>query len=168
MATIVDQVRRAKHWVLAHIGEWGGDPDQLTISGHSAGAHLATFLFAAAERPSKVRAAALLGGIYDLAPLQRCFLEPLIGLTDEEVAAFTPMSRRHDPSTKVTLLVGERETPPFHRQASDFALRLRAQGLSVTESRLEDRNHMDGVRDLGLRGTQAGDRLMETIATARS
>ncbi|WP_245457116.1 alpha/beta hydrolase, partial [Mesorhizobium sp. M1A.F.Ca.IN.022.04.1.1] len=39
MATIVDQIRRAKRWVDEHIESHGGDPGKLTVSGHSAGAH---------------------------------------------------------------------------------------------------------------------------------
>ena len=62
MATIVEQATRAKRWVLTNIRSYGGDPDQFTISGHSAGAHLATFLFSGARIPSRVRAALLLGG----------------------------------------------------------------------------------------------------------
>ena len=45
MAAIVDQVRRARQWVADHIADYGGDPGRLTVSGHSAGAHLATMLF---------------------------------------------------------------------------------------------------------------------------
>ena len=165
MAEIVAQVRRAKQWVLDSIAGHGGDPDRLSVSGHSAGAHLATFLFE--QAPSRINAALLLGGLYDLKPLQASFLDPLIGITDEEAEAFTPMTRRHDPGTAVTILAGDRETPPFHQQAADFAKRLREQGLGVRELCLEDRNHMDSVRDLGIGGTQAGDCLMAMIETTR-
>ncbi|ANN61048.1 alpha/beta hydrolase [Mesorhizobium sp. 2RAF45] len=165
MAAIVEQVRRAKQWVLDNIVDHGGDPARISVSGHSAGAHLATFLFEKTPMPSRIRAALLLGGLYDLKPLQRSFLEPLIGITDEEAAAFTPMTRRHDPKTAVTILVGDQETQPFHQQAADFGTLLRAQGHGVRDLRLNDRNHMNSVRDLGIVGTQAGDCLMQTIET---
>ena len=60
MATIVDQVRRARQWVLDHIADHGGNADLLTVSGHSAGAHLATLFDD--SRPSGIKAALLLGG----------------------------------------------------------------------------------------------------------
>ena len=163
MAEIVEQVRRAKQWVLDNIAGHGGDPSRLTVSGHSAGAHLATFLFEKAPMPSRILAALLLGGLYDLKPLQGSFLEPLIGITDAEADAFTPMTRWHEPETAVTILVGEQETPPFHHQAAEFSARLRARGLAVSEVYLSDRNHMDSVRDLGISGTQAGDCLAGVI-----
>lgn len=50
METIVAQVRRACDWIVQNIGALGGDPAQLTISGHSAGAHLAALLPTRASR----------------------------------------------------------------------------------------------------------------------
>lgn len=162
MATIVDQVRRARQWVLDNIASYGGDPGRLSVSGHSAGAHLATFLFnGGLANPAS--AALLLGGLYDLKPLQHSFLEPLIGLTDTEVEEFSPLSRSHSSQTKVTVLVGEQETQPFHQQAKLFADHLREQGLSVSKGVLKGRNHMDSVRDLGMPGTTAGDWLQDVI-----
>ncbi|TIR15403.1 MAG: alpha/beta hydrolase [Mesorhizobium sp.] len=164
MATIVEQVRRAKQWVLDNIHDWGGDPANLTVSGHSAGAHLSTFLFNSENTPSNVRAALLLGGLYDLKPLQNSFLANEIGITDEEVAMFTPLAYRHDPQTRATVLVGANETPPFHQQADRFKEHLLQQGSPVTSLVLTNRNHMDSVRDLGVPESQAGDCLTKLIA----
>ena len=91
----------------------------------------------------------------------------MIAITDSEVAAFTPMTQRHDPRTATSILVGELETSPFHLQADAFAGRLQEQGLNVAQGRLERRNHMDSVRDLGAYGTPAGDCLMGVIEMAR-
>ncbi|QPC91528.1 alpha/beta hydrolase [Mesorhizobium sp. INR15] len=166
MATIVDQVRRAKQWVLNNIAAHGGDPNRLTVSGHSAGAHLATFLFDR-DSPGAVRSTLLLGGLYDLRPLQDSFLKPLIGITDEEVEAFSPMKRDHPPQTDVMILVGEAETQPFHLQASRFAKLLTTQGLAVNEFILEARNHMNSVRDLGDYQSRAGCCLARLIEGVR-
>jgi arylformamidase len=164
MADIVDQIRRARRWIADHIAEHGGDPGRLTISGHSAGAHLSTFLFNEACIPSGIRGALLLGGIYDLKPLQSSFLHAEIGITDREVADFTPMTHRHDPATKVDMLVGSDETSPFHDQANAFASLLSEQGLSISTLGLSARNHMNSVRDLGLPDSEAGARLTKLIA----
>lgn len=163
MATIVDQVRRARRWVVDHIAEFGGDPVRLSVSGHSAGAHLATFLFNEAEAPSRIQAALLLGGLYELQPLQSSFLQSEIGITNGEVDSFTPLTHRHDRNTKVTIMVGADETPPFHDQAEKFVSSLRSQGLQASSVTLAGRNHMDSVRDLGVASSEAGKRLMEVI-----
>lgn len=165
MATLVDQVRRAKQWVLDNIAQYGGDPARLSISGHSAGAHLATTLFQHERGPSRVRSALLLGGLYDLKPLQKSFLRNEIALTDDEVAAFTPMNKQYDASTNVMVLVGARETPPFHQQANSFAGKLHSQGLKVSQRIVVSRNHMDSVRDLGVPHSLTGRYLAEAIST---
>ena len=59
----IDQVRRAKDWLIANIGKHGGDPASLTASGHSAGAHLCALSFAESNSPSGLKAALLLGGL---------------------------------------------------------------------------------------------------------
>ncbi len=163
MNKLVDQVRRAAKWVMDNIADYGGDPGQFTVSGHSAGAHLATFLFNGSPS-SSVNAALLLGGLYDLAPLQSSFLKSEIAITDEEVDSCSPLHQRHDPETKVAVLVGEDETPPFHEQANAFSELLKRQGLAVSRRTLSNRNHMDSVRDLGIPDTSAGDCLAELIA----
>ena len=167
MATLVDQVRRAKQWVLDNISQYGGDPDRLTISGHSAGAHLATMLFQHGRGPSRVRSALLLGGLYDLKPLQKSFLKHEIALTDDEVAAFTPMKKQYDASTDVMVVVGAKETLPFHQQANTFSRKLSSQGLTVSQRIVVNRNHMDSVRDLGVPYSLTGRYLAELIAGAR-
>ena len=167
MVTLVDQVRRAKQWVLENIARYGGDPDQLTISGHSAGAHLATMLFQHERGPSRVRSALLLGGLYDLKPLQKSFLKHEIALTDDEVAAFTPMKKQYDATTDVMVVVGAKETPPFHQQANTFSRKLSSQGLTVSQRIVVNRNHMNSVRDLGVPHSLTGRYLTELIAGAQ-
>lgn len=164
LSDIVGQVRRARRWVADNIRGYGGDPARLSVSGHSAGAHLATFLFDETQAPSGIAAALLLGGVYDIAPLRRSFLQPLILIEDEEVRRFSPLDHRFDPRVEVMILHGDRETEPFHRQASDFADHLAAQHLSVALEPLPESDHMSSVRDLGVPGTLASD-LLAAIST---
>jgi len=163
MAAIVDQVRRARRWVLDHIANHGGDTGLLTVSGHSAGAHLATMLFDDGNRPSGIKAALLLGGLYDLKPLQTSFLANEIAITDEEVRRYSPINRSFDPSVTLEISVGADETSPFHSQAALFADHLEKQGLAVSRTTLAAANHMSSVRDLGLAGTDAASQLARLV-----
>ncbi len=44
METIVRDVAKSIHWVHDHIAEYGGDPNRLIVTGHSAGAQLAALI----------------------------------------------------------------------------------------------------------------------------
>jgi arylformamidase len=163
LATIIDQVRRAKSWVFDYVSDYGGDPSRITVSGHSAGAHLSTFLFHAEDGPSRVQGAMLLGGLYDLKPLQSSFLPNEIGLTDKEVADYTPLWLRHDANVRVALAAGAEETPPLHRQTEEFTTLLRRQGLDASAICLANADHMSSVLDLGNSAAPAGRCLIRLI-----
>ncbi|MGV8935900.1 MAG: alpha/beta hydrolase [Allorhizobium sp.] len=163
MNVLVDQVRRATQWVVDNISAYGGDPSRLTVSGHSAGAHLATFLFNEHALLSVVRAALLLGGIYNLKPLQNSFLAPQIGITDAEVAAYSPISHAYDPGCRVIVAVGADETPPFHQQATELAISMERQGLFVSMQTIYAADHMSSVRDLGRADSATGALLTKLV-----
>ena len=162
MDTIVGQVRRSASWLVANAAHYGGDTTRFTISGHSAGAHLCCSLM---ERGSPVtpQKALLLSGIYDLAPLQSSFLQPLIALTDKEVTDFSPLYASFRAPAEIELLVGSTETAPFHQQAGQLAQNLRRMGLGADLVTLAGGNHMSVVQDLGDPETEAGSRLVALI-----
>lgn len=171
MAQLVGEVRQALEWVGENIGAHGGSVDELSASGHSAGAHLASYLFSASPgealptRPP--RSMLLLSGIYDLEPIRTSFLKDEIALTAEEVAAWTPLQAAPAVGTSVTLAVGADETAPFHQQAADYDRRLSEAGLTSEVMTLEGLNHMSIVAELGQPGTPAASLLARTIARSR-
>ncbi|HEX8389222.1 MAG TPA: alpha/beta hydrolase [Sphingomonas sp.] len=66
----------AIRWVRDNISKYGGDPNRITIAGHSAGAHIGAMLALdrrwlqeAGVDPKTIRAGALLAGPYDFLPL---------------------------------------------------------------------------------------------------
>ncbi|WP_248305263.1 alpha/beta hydrolase [Devosia sp. 1566] len=162
METIVAQVRRAADWLVANIPRFGGDPNQLSVSGHSAGAHLCCTLLQA-DIPVAPKRALLLAGIYDLKPLRSSFLQPMIGLTEDEVTKFSPLSRNYRAGGDVLLLVGEQETLPFHSQADAMRSRLAAQQVPTRRIDIPDSNHMSIALDLGAGSTAVGQLLTAAI-----
>jgi len=167
MDVLIDQVTRAKDWVFDHIAEHGGDPSSVTVSGHSAGAHLASHLIHRDPARTAIKGALLLGGLYDLRPLKTSFLQSEITLTEDEIERFTPLGHLHDPGCRVVLAVGEDETGPFHTQVEAFSNLLQEQGLPVSVEVLRGRNHMSSVRDLGIPGTDASGILSALLMETR-
>ncbi len=122
-----------------------------------------TFLLEERDLPHRLRGALLLSGLYDLDPVRASFLQAELGLTEEEVAQFSPMTRRHDPGIPVTIAVGAAETTPFLTQAERFAAGLAQAGGSVSRQVLPDGSHLSVVLDLGTAGSAAATLLAETI-----
>lgn len=172
MATLVDQVRRAALWLRAEAPGWGGDPRAISASGHSAGAHLASYLVAHApgEAPADrgIRSIACLSGLYDLAPLTTSFLQPELRFTPEEVERWSPIRAVSRPDATIVLAVGDRETAPFREQPRLFAAVLAGAGAVTRLVEVPDQDHMTIVREFGRPGTAAALLLGATIDASRS
>lgn len=163
---LVDQVRRAAGWLVAHASEFGGDASRVSASGHSAGAHLAFYLVARGPHEPAfpdlaIRDVFLASGLYDLAPLRRSFLQEEIGLTEEEAARWSPLAAEIRPGARLRLAVGALETAPFHQQARDLAAARHSPLVT-----LAGLNHMTIVREMGRPGTEAASALQALVRRA--
>lgn len=95
---IAVQMVRALAWTWHHVATHGGDPDRITVVGHSAGGHLAAMLLGAlwpqwdADLPaSVVRNALSISGLFDLEPLRHTpFLQESLRLTPAQVRKASP------------------------------------------------------------------------------
>ena len=142
MSNIVDQVRRAVRWTAANIGRFGGDPSEISVSGHSAGAHLCCWLLTSDAEVPPISSALLVSGVYDLQPLRSSFLQELIGLTEDEAERWSPLSARFHTEATVSVVVGEKETAPFHDQAGRLVAHLASQRIASSVLVLPGHDHM--------------------------
>lgn len=101
LRTLVQQVRAATRKLLTLAPEWGVDSQRFTVSGHSAGAHLAGYLPAVGPEESPepdlppVNGLLLISGIYDLSEIPSSFLKDEAKMTPAEAAAWSPLTSRH-------------------------------------------------------------------------
>lgn len=163
MPVLVDQVRRAVQWVRANIEQFGGDPQRLTASGHSAGAHLAFYLVARGPHETHfpktgLSRVLLVSGIYDLAPIAQSFLQAELHLSETEVAQWSPITGECPPEAVFSLIVGEHETTPFQNQAKALGRR-----LDVGTQIALNANHMTVVRQLDEAGTVPAQAMNQLI-----
>ena len=171
LPVIVGQVRRAAGWLVANAAALGADPARVTASGHSAGAHLAACIMAEGpgEPPRAIpplRRLLLVSGIYDLADIPGSFLRDEARMTPAEAAAFSPLAWRHAAGPHRTIVVGERETPPFHDQARALERLLLGDGQPMRRIVEPGADHMSIVLELGDPARPLGQRLAALVSDA--
>ena len=158
MAGLVRQVRQAFAWIARHAPSFGGNPLRLTASGHSAGAHLASYLAARGRRdreePGSLsgpvpQALLLVSGIYDLRPVRHSFLQPELSLTQAEAIDWSPLRATPDPACARTLVYGGDETVVFADQCEQFARALALDGGTPSVCAYTGLHHMDILLALG-------------------
>lgn len=171
LEVLVDQVRQSVLWLEKHAGDFGADPRRLTVSGHSAGAHLASFLAATGPEETaspplpSIGGLLLVSGIYDLSGIPDSFLRNEAKMTSAEAAAWSPLTSSQLPGPQRIIAFGAEETPPFHKQAAALNAQLQAQDSASELLPVPNLNHMSVVLDLADPAGQLGSRVANMISS---
>jgi arylformamidase len=131
VSTITAQMQQAVAWTWRHIARHGGNPQRITVAGHSAGGQVVGMLLAtplahwqalgvageagAGGGVSPVRHGVSISGLFDLEPIRRTPFLADLGLSPQEVRDQSPI---HHPPTggPLTAVVGGDESEEFLRQ----------------------------------------------------
>ncbi len=166
---IVAQTREAVAWLYRNIAKYGGDPERIYVSGHSAGAQLALMLLATDwqatfEIPDEViKGVCAVSGVYDLEPLRLTYVNDALGLDEEAAARNSPIRHIPERACPLVLAVGERETREFRRQTFEFAKAWEKAGHRCRLLDVPGVNHFDIILDLGDRSTALGRAVLEQM-----
>ena len=152
---MANQVGRAIAWVYRNAQEFGGDKNQIYVSGHSSGAHLTGVMLVSDwgknfDLPvDVVKGGLCCGGMFDLTAVRLSARRKYIEFTDEVVHALSP--QRHLDKLNCPLIC-------FVRHAGDAGIpaaiaRFRGCGESSRQARYADRRRrlqsFRADRDLG-------------------
>ena len=149
MADIVRQCRNAVSWIFKNAERFNIDINQVYVSGHSAGAHLASILISTdwdtIDGYSNIllRGACLISGIYDLRPVKLSYMQDILNFSNEEVRNFSPARFKLSFSGPVIVAVGSEESEEFCRQSSDLVNEWSVQGINCSYLELNGCNHFD-------------------------
>ncbi|MGP9588838.1 alpha/beta hydrolase [Halomonas sp. AOP42-B2-16] len=144
---LVRQSQAAVAYVYTHAAELGIDPEQLSISGHSAGGHLCALLMSTDWEgifglPNQlIRGALCVSGLYDLRPFPWSWLQPKLQLTGRDVQEFSPLWLACRVPAEVKLVAGALESAEFARQMSAYSEHLSEQSQNVTQQLLPEVDH---------------------------
>lgn len=157
----VQDSARAVKWASENIGRYGGDPNRITLAGHSAGAYNAAmialdprFLEEAGAEPGLVRAAALLSGPTDFYPFTEKRGRDALGNWPRP-AETQPITFARAGAPPLFLAHGTSDEIVQPRNSVVLAQRLNQLGAPVELRLYEGASHVDVIKSLAhpFRGT---------------
>ena len=145
---VADSALAAMAWTVRNIAEHGGDPSAVTLSGHSAGAHLGAEViahdWASQGLPADiVRGAVLTSGIYDPAPAALTSVNAQLNLDADIAARRNVETRPPRVDCDIALLAGGLEPWQWIDQTFRYAHHLRRHGRDPAVHVIPGRNHFD-------------------------
>jgi acetyl esterase/lipase len=146
----------ALSWVVAHIAEYGGDPDRVLLTGHSAGSHIASLLVLDDQFRrrlnfdlAKLRGVVLLSGAFDFE--RDCLLDHNILMAVMGAEHFREAQPINHPRADIppTLIVnGDHDNLTSEAQAARFAQTLQTAGAPAKYVKLPGGDHQSVVLDM--------------------
>ena len=155
LMTLADQVRRAITWVYRNASRFGGDANQLYVSGVSSGGHLASVVLTTDWQrtfglPADiVKGGLFASGLYDLYPVSLSARSSYVKFTSGVIETLSPQRHIDRLVAPVIVAHGTLETPEFQRQSREFAAAVKAAGKAVTLLVAEGYNHFELHETLG-------------------
>ncbi len=153
----------AVRWVYDHISTYGGDPEKIFLSGHSAGAHLAAistldrrFLESVGLPDGVVQGCVMISGATDLAGhvgstqfTSREHVEETFGSSTEELAAASPITYVRSDAPPFLIMVAERDPDGLKEQGKLLADALREVDAESRYVVIKGHDHFSIVRRFG-------------------
>jgi arylformamidase len=137
MDQIVASAANAVYFIGQHISEWGGNLQNVILSGWSAGGHLCV----TSMNKMKVKAVIPISGIFELEPLIGSFLNKNLQMDLAIAKRNSPMLNLPTGTTPIYLFVGGSELGEMCRQSHDFAEKLKASKYPVELISIPGKNH---------------------------
>jgi arylformamidase len=151
LGDIVACCLRCIHYLQHRGAEHGIDPKRIFVSGNSAGGHLVVELMdrirlgAAGLPADTIKGGTAISGLYDLTPVAASFRNDTLELSEEDVAAYSPLLRKTGIAASLIVSVGGDESRTFLDQSAALAARLGQDGAAVEHIVVPDTNHITVV-----------------------
>lgn len=149
LGEIVEECNLAVDWLFRHAADYGIDANRISLCGHSAGAHLVAMCVTHDWSPRRIAGAALVGGVFELEPISRCYVNDVLSLSQSEIEELSPVRRRPVQDVPVSIVYGENETEAFKQQSVALAKAWGDHTPITGCSESLTHNHFDLIQQLG-------------------
>lgn len=152
MGTLIDRCCASMEWVWRNADSFGGDKNNITISGHSAGGHI-TAMMMQTDWPSYgdglpkdlVKGGCSISGVSDLDPVRLSFQNDELQFSPEEAAEFSTLFMDPKHPGPLLAVAGGIEGPEFIRQTTELADAWSAKGMDVKGWIMEGKHHFTTI-----------------------
>jgi acetyl esterase/lipase len=160
----IKDVARAFAWTKKNIKSYGGDPDEIFVSGHSAGGHLAallatdeTYLKAEGCSLKDIKGVIPISGVYKLDPPD--VFKGIFGDDADVLKKASPVNNVHEGLPPFLIIYAENDMAGLAPMAQEFYSRLKKAKLPAELMRVEDRDHVFIL----IKGMKEGDVVGKTM-----
>lgn len=156
LTEIVRQNRAVVSWLHHNGKDYSGDGNNITISGHSAGGHLAAMCALTdwaghyGIETAFLQGICPISGLFDLAPFPYTALQPELQMSWDEVRLNSPLFLNRDVFPVSRIFYGGAESEEFARQSLDYGTALRQAGHDAAALPIGGAHHfsvLDGYMD---------------------
>lgn len=137
-AQMADDIAQATAWTLRHAWEYGGKPNSVVLSGHSAGGHLVALISLDPKYLRKygitlkvIRGVIAISGVDDLRYLGGPVVEGAFGRKQDDRWRLSPLRYVHRGAPPFEIVCARGEIRAFCSQARTFFLALRLYGVNA-------------------------------------
>ncbi|XP_070415916.1 kynurenine formamidase isoform X1 [Equus przewalskii] len=167
---MVDQVTQS----IAFVQKRYPCNEGIYLCGHSAGAHLAAMMLLAnwtkhGATPN-LKGFFLVSGIYDLEPIMHIPENEALLMTLEDAQRNSPqrclevaLTQPVDAACPVLVIVGQHDSPEYHRQSREFYQALRRGGWKASFEELDDLDHFEIIWNLTQKDYVLTQMILKTI-----
>jgi arylformamidase len=124
---LVLSCRKAIQWVHKNISQYSGNAEEMYVSGHSAGAHLASMMmttewpqFNPQLKADTIKGVCAISGLYNLVPVQLCYVNDTLQMNIETAWRNSPVQLKPETDCPLVLAVGAKETPEYLAQSREL------------------------------------------------
>jgi acetyl esterase/lipase len=161
----IEDVARAFAWTHQHIRDYGGRPDQIFISGHSAGGHLVALL---AADPGYLKAEQLsltdIKGVIPISGVYTVGAGKVFGADPDLARLASPQAHTKGKHPPFLVLYAEKDGKNFDKMAEEFCKALQESGNTASTMMLKDRDHGSIMRNIANQDDPATQAILAFIA----
>jgi acetyl esterase/lipase len=165
----IEDVAKAFAWTHKHIAEYGGKPDQIFVSGHSAGGHLVALL-ATDEKYLKeeklslsdIKGVVPVSGVYRIPP-GKLFSSAFTDKDDVRQQA-SPLTHVHGQHPPFLILYADKDFPTCDKMSEDLCKALKNCKCDASICEIKERDHLTIIMRIGNEEDPATQSMLEFVA----